>query len=707
MANLIEGYDNQNDVLTGTEGDDKINGKGGNDTINTGAGGYDEIIAGAGDDVITLQYVPGREGRATVLGGAGIDTVILDLSRSNQPTGITISGVTSYRIPGYEAVLYSDVEQFQIIGTQRDDVMAGATGNDILRGLGGNDQFLSNGGVDVLEGGDGIDKITIDLSQITTNQSIANTPTGTFANGTTYSSIEFFDLKTGSGNDEINLTGDYDDNIATNAGNDTVRAGGGNDTVDGGDGDDILYAGSGDDILRGGSGNDLLVFEYTPGERRDTVDAGDDVDTVVLDFSKATAATGLVYSGFGIALGSDYYFSYGSNNVEHFDLTGTSQNDELLGGELGDNFLKGGAGSDRYKFTRNNFAGSKIQDSSGTGDLLVLDFLEVALSTPRAGIAGMKRDDTALVIDLNQDGIINRAQDLTILDFFSASGGAGVGLIEQVDNLRGADIVANFGSSTSSNPCDFNGDGKADLVWRNSQTGENSIWFMNAATFTGAVNLTPITDQNWKIAGTGDFTGDGKPDILARNSITGENVFWSINGETLSVSASTTTASDVNWQVGATGDFNGDGKVDIAWRNYKTGENAIWLMNGTSILQSAYTTTVTDFNWIMVGGGDFNGDRKADIIWRNQQTGQNAVWFMDGATRSSGDFLNTVQGQSWQIGQTGDFNGDGQTDIAWRNNGSGQNVIWFMKNTQLEDWKATGPVETMSWNLTANRAPLT
>jgi len=33
---------------------------------------------------------------------------------------------------------------------------------------------------------------------------------------------------------------------------------------------------------------------------------------------------------------------------------------------------------------------------------------------------------------------------------------------------------------------DFNGDGKSDILWRNSTTGENAVYFMNGAAISSA-----------------------------------------------------------------------------------------------------------------------------------------------------------------------------------------------------------------------------
>ena len=71
---------------------------------------------------------------------------------------------------------------------------------------------------------------------------------------------------------------------------------------------------------------------------------------------------------------------------------------------------------------------------------------------------------------------------------------------------------------------DFDGDGKSDIYWRNSTTGDNYIWKSG----TGGANeqYAGTLNQNWQVAGTGDYDGDGKSDIYWRNSTTGDNYIW-------------------------------------------------------------------------------------------------------------------------------------------------------------------------------------
>ena len=98
---------------------------------------------------------------------------------------------------------------------------------------------------------------------------------------------------------------------------------------------------------------------------------------------------------------------------------------------------------------------------------------------------------------------------------------------------------------------DFNSDGKSDILWRNTSTGENAIWLMNGLTESGSF-IKSIPDTNWKAVGTGDFNSDGKSDILWRNTSTGENVIWLMNGLTESGSF-IKSIPDTNWKAVGTG----------------------------------------------------------------------------------------------------------------------------------------------------------
>jgi hypothetical protein len=94
---------------------------------------------------------------------------------------------------------------------------------------------------------------------------------------------------------------------------------------------------------------------------------------------------------------------------------------------------------------------------------------------------------------------------------------------------------------------DVDGDGKADLVWREMSSGEVAVWLMNGLTIasSGLVGGVPL---EWEIAGTGDVDGDGKADITWRNSTTGTVAVWLMNGLSIT-SVGFPASTSTNWKI--------------------------------------------------------------------------------------------------------------------------------------------------------------
>ena len=195
--------------------------------------------------------------------------------------------------------------------------------------------------------------------------------------------------------------------------NEQLNGGTGNDTIDGGKGNDTIIGGAGDDTIDGGKGNDTIVG----GKGDDLIKAG--------------------------------------------------QGNDLLYGVGGSDTLVGGKGNDFFQIDLVSGGGSQIRDRDGNETLLITNNIpvgvltsiegseidelnntnlaEINLSAPKQGVIGLGKEDSNLIIDLNQDGILTAANDLTINKFFNRSGtGEGSGFIEEINNLKGEDILEFF-----------------------------------------------------------------------------------------------------------------------------------------------------------------------------------------------------------------------------------------------------------------------
>lgn len=242
---------------------------------------------------------------------------------------------------------------------------------------------------------------------------------------------------------------------------------------------------------------------------------------------------------------------------------------------------------------------------------------------------------------------------------------------------------------------DFDGDGKADILWRNTTTGAMKYWKMDGESKSSEVTLTGL-GLPWNASVSGDFDGDGKIDVLYRNSSTGQMRMYFANGTT----GDAMTFLDPTWELGCSGDINKDGKADLIWYQPAGTVVYVWYMNSNNLAGWDVISEPKPAGYVLVGSGDFNNDGKIDLFWRNMSSGLNLIWYMNGKTKTSSASMTSL-GTDWILGAIADFNADGNADIGWQNTSTGAVALWRQKNAAIDStivlpsvaspWRMVGP----------------
>ena len=136
---------------------------------------------------------------------------------------------------------------------------------------------------------------------------------------------------------------------------------------------------------------------------------------------------------------------------------------------------------------------------------------------------------------------------------------------------------------------------------------------MNGATIVTQKTLgTNLAD--WKVVGSEDFDGDGRAELLWHNTTTNTVEIDSLGAGGFSY-VGTPGYLDSTWSVADIGDYNGDGKADILW---KTSSNFYveWVMNGAAVTSQKTLGTIPA-NWRLEGSGDYAGIGMDYLAWRD------------------------------------------------------------------------------------------
>ncbi|WP_319244450.1 calcium-binding protein [uncultured Propionivibrio sp.] len=476
-----------NDVINSEACNAEVFGGDGNDTITSG-GTSDTVDGGAGDDVI-IQ----RGGGANVLrGGEGNDTVTYNYCGNNVIQGG--AGDDLIKPTGNRYAYNSTANTF-----------AGNAGNDRIESGGSTDTYLFNRGdgqdtindygyyyynqsivgMDRIVFGAGITTDDVTASRLGDNLVIkvsdpAN-PTATdritvenwlsseyrieqvlFADGMVWTAADLCNLS-GVGTDASEtLTAwreatfvygkggdDVINSVGSNAvvyggdGNDTITSGGTGNTVDGGAGDDvIIQQGYGANVLRGGEGNDTVVYSYYAS----TVIEGGAGDDVIKPTGNRYAYNSTANTFAGNA-GNDRIESGGSTDTYLFNRGDGQDTINDYGYCYYNNSV---VGMDRVVFG----AGITTADVTATrsGDNLVIKVSDPAnpTATDRITVENWLSSEYRIEQVLFADGTVWTAADLCSLS------GGGTDASETLTTWRETTFIDGKGGDDVINACDGN-----------------------------------------------------------------------------------------------------------------------------------------------------------------------------------------------------------------------------------------------------------
>jgi len=330
--------------------------------------------------------------------------------------------------------------------------------------------------------------------------------------------------------------------------------------------------------------------------------------------------------------------------------------------------------------------------------------------------------------DLNGDG---KTPDFTTADFngdgkadvLSRSTVAGTYPANtfHVDLMNGTTVIGSAYLTTMSTNAndvvmstkDFNRDGRADVLLRNSVTGVWTINYMNGTNAPTIATLNASTDTCYTMKGDGDYDGNGYPDLLLRKDKGGacgtSSYPWLIdftNGTSSILTSSTAPGvvlSPTYSAVVTDKDFNGDGKSDILVR-YTGSSPQLWVlydMNGTATVSGIVTSGIAVQSvWQFEAAGDFNSDGMEDIMLRSTSTGQLYIYLMNNATaQSSGAPSTNFITSTWIFQGIDDYNGDGKSDILLRNSSTGQWWLYLMNGYTVQSNNSVSITTNLSYVL--------
>jgi FG-GAP-like repeat len=190
---------------------------------------------------------------------------------------------------------------------------------------------------------------------------------------------------------------------------------------------------------------------------------------------------------------------------------------------------------------------------------------------------------------------------------------------------------------------DFDGDYVDETV--------KHIFLPSSLTIGNTVVSAGPPPADWILSSTGDFNGDGKADLLWLDPTTDQLVVWLMNGAQKIGTITRSAAASGAPLVGA-GDFNGDGALDLLW--YDSSALTVWYLAPDHSMNAIGTASIDIPSymqaWHPVAIGDYGKGPSGifdtqDIVWQST-SGSLLIWYMDHAFKLTSAVAVNANGQT-------------------------------------------------------------
>ncbi|WP_158276584.1 beta strand repeat-containing protein [Paraconexibacter algicola] len=500
------------DVLAGGDGNDRLFGEAGDDDLDGGEGN-DEFTGGTGDDDVLAPTAASTNGNDTFIeavgdgqdeyiGGAGVDEVTYE-AYSILDGGVTINANGNLASGPQNDRVARDIES-----------LTGGGGNDTLVPnvlAAGN--LHSNGRIDGRGGED-----TVDFSARNTSVAVSLDDVDNDGGGTGLATPSPINEQLDVRSTVENVLGSQrSDTITGSAADNDLRGNDGDDAISGLGGDDDLFGNANNDTLSGGTGNDELDVDGSGAANgADSLDGGDDRDTVSYS---SRAAGAIVINQDGTA--NDGAIGEQDNVRANVEVLTTSANggadtvtasgvDNLITTFGGIDVISAGGGADEVDAGE----GDDTVDGGAGNDLI-------------NGFGGTDTLDGGTENDTINGG--NDGDDI--------GGGAGDDILrgnagnDLVEGELGNDVIDEEGGANGADDLS-GGDGTADTIDYSARLGGVTVHFSNLVGSDGEAGEGDDVDGSFEKIETGSgfdlVVSDDEPETI--NTRGGDDVVQSAGG---------------------------------------------------------------------------------------------------------------------------------------------------------------------------------